>query len=129
MQELDEFAAACIQLAERIEASNTTLIDTSFAIIIQKLAYESLGPADKLSEVERRQQQLNDRLQSQGYEESIILLADPRVLADYTAEFAAKGELAAMDFAEQETERLLADPDYDPCALIAEPEVEAIPDP
>ena len=117
-QDTSELIAACIQLAERIESSRTTIRDASFAIIVQKLAYESLGNLDKLSQVEGRQQLLNDRLQSEAKDQSLIIQTNPHVLADYTAEFATKGEIAAMDFVEAETRRLLADPDYDPCTLI-----------
>ena len=124
-----ELAAYCIQLAERIESSNTTVEDASFAIIIQKLAYEALGNIDKLAEVEARQQRLNQRIQEERENEGIVLRTNSHVFEGYVAAWSARGEIAAMNFLEQETERLLANADYDPCLLIPDRGVSATPDP
>lgn len=108
---------ACARLAARVAADSRTFLDSAISYDLLEDLYEQSGRHDAARMVARERAELESMLTA-DQDREVVLGLDDRFSSRWLDEVVANGEIAAMEFALAELERLRADPDYDPCALI-----------
>lgn len=117
IQHSAEWEAVCLRIGQRMEQESGNFLATSIGIDLQKRIFEAADKPAELGSAERRYQSHKAAIEL-GISSDIqtVMAMDERVMAEFVAEWAAHGELAATKYSRDEVERLKSDPDYNPCS-------------
>lgn len=108
---------ACTRLATRVAADSRTFLDRAISYGVLEDLYEKQGRDDAARRAAQKRSEI-EKMLTLDRDRELVFVLDDRFSARWLDELAANGEIAAMEFASAEIERLKADPGYDPCALI-----------
>lgn len=108
-----EWAYACLAYGELLERQGKTAMGASIARSIQERALEAIGDEKGLAAVIERHKKFreNRRLHRQGGYNSLaekVLFSNPAILSGYLAAVRAHGEMAALSYIREETDRWLS---------------------
>lgn len=115
----DDWLNACTAAAERMTLESNTMLERMVGFGYLDKFHELAGNEEARASAERRKDELEQKFRKYIAEGDVVIYSDPGLLARYIDAFATGGEMAAMEFAVSESERLRQDPDYDPCAAVA----------
>ena len=108
---------ACTDYAHRLASESKTIMNRLIGYGMLKQVFKRTGRSDELKNAHADWQSLRDNVNGVVADLELLMLADERFTIRYVDEFAANGELAAIEFAHAEVGRLKADASYDPCAM------------
>lgn len=112
------WAQACLDFGRRLSADGTTIINKMIGYGIQRNVLRESGNVRQLQAVNDAMAALRRDVNGLGGDWELLMLADPRFVAQYAEHFAVHGEVAAAQFARDEIARLRAAPDYNPCSPV-----------
>ena len=106
----------CLDFGELLTERGQTYMQIAVGLSIQAAIHEYDSSYIELERVEA----LRSHLRKQWSPERLsivekIVIRDEAMLREYVDVLLVEGELAALDYAEQELLRLAQDPNYDPC--------------
>lgn len=106
----------CLRFGERLERDGRSVHSMVVGLRLQKEMHSISGDHEEEALLEERLGLTGAAFRGGLSKDSEVLLSrDERVLADYISESAAHGELRALQFLNNEVERLKNLPGYDPC--------------
>ena len=115
-----EWQKRCHQLGAQLTSESNTAIDMMIGFALVKIAAEYDGDSRRMAEIERQRTEFRTAVFDliADDETSALLENDEKVLRDYIDRFSAHGELAALEYLQQEAIRLRQQPDYNPCNFV-----------
>ena len=108
---------ACVKYAERLAAEGETILETTLALHLLGEFYRQSGNRVALEAIDEQREQIRGLSGGPDFRAyNHLLLSDESFAAAYMDEWAAGGELAAMEFARRETERRIEASGDDVCS-------------
>jgi len=106
----------CRQLGETMARHGRTYLHTSVGLSLQSNMYGIAGGTQQQQRIDERHAKLRQSIGRLSQGDIVeIMSRDESLVRAYTDVFISSGELAAVNFAERDVERLKSMPDYDPC--------------
>jgi tetratricopeptide (TPR) repeat protein len=111
-----DFAQLCISSGEVIAQNANTLLDQTFGLHLQQVAYASLGEPEKAKEVDE-QKKIRFKQTNEWYNPKInaLMMHDPNLVEYWYQQAKLVGETELAHAIFNEALRLSSYPDYDPC--------------
>jgi hypothetical protein len=111
-----EWRDYCLRLGEKMAEQGRTQMHTTVGLALQSKMYEISNDEPQQDRVDEIRALLRVQHNSRNHSDIwSVFSRDELLLRAYTDVFISSGEMAAMDFAEREVERLTSAPEFDPC--------------
>ncbi len=114
----DRWLDSCTMIAERYEQDGTNLLMKMVGLGMQDRLYTRSGLAAEAADARTRKDELAALLPRVDADYQLVQALDPQVMSRYLDVWASSGEVAAFEYSISAVDRLLEDPDYDPCVFL-----------
>lgn len=114
----DAWLDSCTMLAERYERDGTNVLMQIIGLDMQEKFYAQSGLANEVRDAASRKAELGELLDRIDADYQLVQAVDPQVNARYLDVWESSGEVAALEYTIDAVDRLLEDPDYDPCVFL-----------
>lgn len=109
----------CAQYGLRLESDGDNVLDQMIGLSMQENVYRLQDDQHQIQNVVERKEEIRASLdQTSSSDVRLVMNTDETVMRQYMEHLTTYGELAAMQFVNDEVQRLAQDPAYDPCATI-----------